>query len=75
MRLRRSPSVSASALSYTPFTLATAHHCKYTTNRKEEKMIVMVEEVEERVDLASGRDGEGFVVKGGNDTMMMHSDA
>jgi hypothetical protein len=38
-------------------------------------MIVMVEEVEERVDLASGRDGEGFVVKGGNDTMMMHSDA
>ena len=29
-------------------------------------MIVMVEEVEERVDLASGRDG---------DTMMMHSDA
>lgn len=25
-------------------------------------MIVMVEEVEERVDLASGRDGEGFVV-------------
>ena len=38
-------------------------------------MIVMVEEVEERVDLASGRDGEGFVVKGDNDTMMMHSDA